>query len=72
MYIFSPAIIDRLSLRPTSMEREVLPQLATEDQLYCMPLDGYWMNVKKPRDFLQVTCLPWPKLGENFDLARSP
>lgn len=35
------------------MEREVLPQLASEQQLYSMALEGYWMNVKQPRDFLQ-------------------
>lgn len=53
VYIFSPSLFERLHIRPTSMEKEVLPNLAAEDQLYCMRLDGYWMNVKKPRDFLQ-------------------
>jgi len=53
VYIFSASVLQRISLRPTSMEKEVLPMLASEDQLYCMQLDGYWMNVKKPRDFLQ-------------------
>jgi mannose-1-phosphate guanylyltransferase len=57
VYIFSPQIFDRLSLRPTSMEKEVLPSLAAEDQLYCQRLDGYWMNIKKPPDFLQGTAL---------------
>lgn len=57
VYIFSPAIFDRIQLRTTSMEKEVLPSLAGEDQLYCMRLDGYWMNIKKPPDFLQGTSL---------------
>ncbi len=35
VYIFSPAIFERISLRPTSMEKEVLPALAAEEQLYC-------------------------------------
>ena len=53
VYIFSPAIFERIRPGHASMEREVLPQLAAEDQLYSMGLEGYWMNVKKPRDFLQ-------------------
>ena len=31
VYIFSPSIFERIALRPTSMEREVLPELVTED-----------------------------------------
>jgi len=59
VYVFSPSILYRLEKRATSMEKEVLPELASEDQLYAMPLDasGYWMNVKRPRDFLQGTGL---------------
>jgi len=57
VYIFSPSIFDRLSLRPTSMEKEVLPGLAAEEQLYCKTLEGYWMNIKKPPDFLMGTSL---------------
>jgi len=33
------------------MVAPTVPQ-AAEEQLYSMQLDGYWMNVKKPRDFL--------------------
>jgi len=55
VYIFSPAIFERISLRPTSMEKEVLPALAAEEQLYCKQLDGWWMNIKKPPSFLEGT-----------------
>jgi len=55
VYIFSPTIFTLISLRPTSMEKEVLPGLAAEQQLYSMTLDGYWMNVKTPKHFLQGT-----------------
>ena len=54
VYIFSPAVFERISLRPTSMEKEVLPALAAEEQLYCRQLDGWWMNIKKPPSFLQA------------------
>ena len=46
VYIFSPSIFERIALRPTSMEKEVLPALAAEEQLYCRQLDGWWMNVR--------------------------
>jgi len=55
VYIFSPQIFERITLRPTSMEKEVLPALAAEEQLYSMPLDGYWMNIKTPKNFLHGT-----------------
>ena len=47
VYIFSPSIFDRIALRPTSMEKEVLPALAAEEQLYCHKLSGFWMNVRR-------------------------
>ena len=53
VYIFSPSIFERIALRPTSMEREVLPELAADDQLYSRQLDGFWMNVKKPREWIE-------------------
>jgi len=37
------------------MEKEVLPSLAADEQLYCKQLDGWWMNIKKPPSFLQGT-----------------
>jgi len=57
VYIFSPTIFNLIALRPTSMEKEVLPTLAAEQQLYSLTLDGYWMNVKTPKHFLEGTSL---------------
>lgn len=128
VYIFSPSIFERLSLRPTSMEKEVaardaahprrkqraraaassapvrachasmlaascatvclgrapshaspqvLPSLAAEEQLYCKtldPLDGFWMNIKKPPDFLQGTSLylRYLRRHQHTELAAPP
>jgi len=58
IYVFSPSIFDRIDgTKPSSMEKEVLPGLAAQQQLYCMRLDGYWMNIKKPPDFLMGNSL---------------
>ena len=76
VYVFSPEIFDRLEMRVTSMEKEVLPALASEGQLYSRNLDekGFWMNVKKPRDFLQGSGLFLRYLQEQkpSQLAEQP
>ena len=48
---------ERIALRPTSMEREVLPELAADDELYSRQLAGFWMNVKKPREWIEGNAL---------------
>jgi mannose-1-phosphate guanylyltransferase len=57
IYIFSREILDRIQLRPTSIEKEVFPQMAAEGNLYAMVLPGYWMDIGQPKDFLQGMCL---------------
>ena len=39
-------------MKPTSIEREIFPKMAQEGQLYAQVLDGFWMDVGQPRDFL--------------------
>jgi len=57
IYIFHPRILDRIELRPTSIEKEVFPSMATDGQLHSMELDGFWMDVGQPKDFLTGTGL---------------
>src|SRR5262245_10464396 len=52
MYIFNPSILNRIQLRPTSIEKEVFPDMATEGQLFAMELHGFWMDVGQPKDYL--------------------
>ncbi|XP_066859047.1 mannose-1-phosphate guanyltransferase beta isoform X1 [Anser cygnoides] len=40
LYIFSPGILRRIQLRPTSIEKEIFPAMAQEGQLYAMELQG--------------------------------
>ena len=72
VYIFSPSIFERIALRPTSMEKEVLPALAAEEQLYCKTLDGWWMNIKKPPSFLQGTSHYLAYLSKNRPAELMP
>ena len=53
-----------LQVRPTSIEKEVFPQMAADGQLYCMQLSGFWMDVGQPKDFLTGMCLYLNSLKE--------
>lgn len=57
MYIFNSSILKRIKLQPTSIEKEIFPEMAKENQLYALELKGFWMDVGQPRDFLTGMCL---------------
>lgn len=52
IYYLTPAIFDRIELRPTSIEKEVFPAMADEGLLYVMELKGFWADVGQPKDYL--------------------
>lgn len=52
MYILNPAVLDRIQLKPTSIEKEVFPLMAKDGVLYAYELKGFWMDVGQPKDFL--------------------
>lgn len=52
LYIFNPTILDRIELRPTSIEKEIFPAMANDKQLYAFELKGFWMDVGQPKDYL--------------------
>ncbi|RKP27223.1 mannose-1-phosphate guanyltransferase [Syncephalis pseudoplumigaleata] len=57
IYILNPSVLDRIELRPTSIEKEVFPPMAADGQLHSFDLEGFWMDVGQPKDFLTGTCL---------------
>lgn len=57
LYILNPSVIDLIEMRPTSIEKETFPILVEQKQLYSFDLEGYWMDVGQPKDFLSGTCL---------------
>uniref|UniRef100_T1JP36 mannose-1-phosphate guanylyltransferase n=1 Tax=Strigamia maritima TaxID=126957 RepID=T1JP36_STRMM len=61
MYIFNPSVLNRIKLQPTSIEKEVFPLMAQDQQLFAMELQGFtkgfWMDVGQPKDFLTGMCL---------------
>lgn len=52
IYIFNPKMLDRIQPKPTSIEKEVFPNMAKDGELHCMDLKGYWMDVGQPKDYL--------------------
>lgn len=52
IYCCSPEILKRIEPRPTSIEKEVFPAIAADKNLYAVELQGYWMDVGQPKDYL--------------------
>eukprot|EP01122_Echinamoeba_exundans_P008995 TRINITY_DN3081_c0_g1_i2.p1 TRINITY_DN3081_c0_g1~~TRINITY_DN3081_c0_g1_i2.p1 ORF type:complete len:372 (+),score=89.79 TRINITY_DN3081_c0_g1_i2:92-1207(+) len=52
IYLFNTSILNRIELRPTSIEKEIFPQMASEGQLTAFELKGFWMDVGQPKDFI--------------------
>ncbi|KAK3750191.1 hypothetical protein QZH41_015412 [Actinostola sp. cb2023] len=57
LYIFNPQILNRIELKPTSIEKEVFPSMANDGQLFAFDLKGFWMDVGQPKDFLIGMCM---------------
>jgi len=57
IYIFSPSILDRIEVKPTSIEEVIFPAMAADRQLHCMDLEGFWMDVGQPKDMVAGTAL---------------
>ncbi|XP_076923652.1 putative mannose-1-phosphate guanylyltransferase 1 [Bidens hawaiensis] len=52
IYLLNPSVLDRIELKPTSIEKEIFPKIASENQLYAMVLPGYWMDIGQPKDYI--------------------
>lgn len=52
LYIFSNKFLNRIEAKPTSIEREVFPKMASDQELYAYPMKGFWADIGKPKDFL--------------------
>ena len=57
IYILNPSVLKRIELRPTSIEQETFPAICKDGLLHSFDLDGFWMDVGQPKDFLAGTCL---------------
>lgn len=52
IYLLNPSTLNRIELRPTSIEKEIFPKIAAEKKLFAMVLPGFWMDVGQPKDYI--------------------
>jgi len=57
LYIFNKSFLGRVDPVPSSLEREIFPQMAKEGELYVFSLEGFWADIGQPRDYLAGTAL---------------
>ena len=72
IYCLNPSVLDRIENRPTSIEKETFPLIAADGKLFAQELEGYWMDVGQPKDYLSgnlpgIYNAPWlPTLSRWF------
>jgi len=71
IYLFNPSMLSRIELRPTSIEKEIFPAMAADKQLYAMTLEGFWMDIGQPKDYLIGMCL-FLNFSKTYESTRIP
>lgn len=71
IYIFNPSILDRIQPVPTSIEKEVFPAMAMDGELHSIDLEGFWMDVGQPNDYLTGLGLYLGSLNSKNDPSLS-
>lgn len=66
IYLLNPSVLNMIELRPTSIEKEVFPKIATKKQLYAMILPGFWMDIGQPKDYISGLRLYLDSLRRNL------
>lgn len=72
LYLLNTSVLKRIELRPTSIEQETFPSMVSDGQLHSFDLEGYWMDVGQPKDFLTGTCLYLTSLTKKGSKLLSP
>ena len=72
IYILNPSVLKRIELRPTSIEQETFPAICADRQLHSFDLEGFWMDVGQPKDFLSGTCLYLSSLAKKGSKKLAP
>lgn len=57
MYIFNTKILRRIKPEPMSIEKQVFPFMASDGELFAFDLEGFWMDIGQPKDYLTGMCL---------------
>ena len=59
IYLFNVGVLTsgRIKAIPSSLEKDILPTLAHEGNLFCIKLDSFWMDIGLPHNYLLGTQL---------------
>lgn len=52
IYCFNKSILKRIKLEKTSIEMQVFPAMAADNQLFAFELPGFWMDIGQPADYI--------------------
>ncbi|KAH9593451.1 Nucleotidyl transferase domain [Trypanosoma melophagium] len=53
IYILNKSVLNRIKLEKTSIETQVFPQMASAKQLCAFNLEGFWMDIGVPKDYIE-------------------
>jgi len=66
VYVLNPEVLQLIPKgKAVSMEREIFPKLAAEGKLYGHRIQGLWMDVGKPEEYLQTNRILVDTLRQN-------
>ncbi len=72
VYVLSPKVFDYIpSGRSVSIEREVFPKLAGAGTLYGYHVNGLWMDIGKPEEYLETNKIILDSLAKTFRKKKS-
>ena len=71
IYILSPKVLERIEMRPTSIEKETFPLISLDNGLFAFTLPGYWMDVGQPKDYLTGRISTFNLWLSSFELLYS-
>ena len=70
-YVFEPSVLDRIpDGRKVSLEREIFPLLASDQRLWAMPTDDYWIDTGQPDLYLKANLDIITKVRAEHSWAR--
>ena len=72
VYVLSPKIFDCIPAgRAVSMEREIFPKLAEKEALYGHKVNGLWIDIGKPEEYMQTNKILLDTLTEKQKQPRT-
>ena len=70
-YVLSPEVFDYIPEgRAVSIEREVFPKLAEEGKLFGLCVNGLWMDIGKPQEYLDTNKIILDSLANRVKLEK--